>query len=168
MSVYLKTTKEDIDYEAVAALLNSFGMSGRNADEQERIFKSSYAVSFLYDGDKLIGCARALSDGVCEAALYNIALAREYHGRKLGRMLIESILEQVRGCNIILNTHPRTVAMYEKFGFRRQKTGMAIYQGNADDLKRMEKTGFLLPEGYRFSDNELGRPVGENDEKTEI
>ena len=30
--------------------------------------------------------------------------------------------------------------MYEKFGFRRQKTGMAIYQGNADDLKRMEYT----------------------------
>ena len=169
MSVYLKTTKEDIDYEAVAALLNSFGMSGRNADEQERIFKSSYAVSFLYDGDKLIGCARALSDGVCEAALYNIALAREYHGRKLGRMLIESILEQVRGCNIILYTHPRTVAMYEKFGFRRHVySSTQRKEWNADDLKRMEKTGFLLPEGYRFSDNELGRSVGGNDEKTEI
>lgn len=154
MSIYVKTTKNDIDYEAVASLLKSFGMSDRNAQRQEQIFKNSYAVSFLYDGDTLIGCARALSDGVGEAALYSVALSREYHGQKLGRMLIESILSQVRGCNVILYTHPQTVGLYEHFGFRRQKTGMAFYQGNANDLKRMEQTGFILPEGYRFHDSE--------------
>lgn len=69
-------------------------------------------------------------------------------------MLIESILAQVKGCNIILYTHPQTVGLYENFGFRRQKTGMAIYQGNENDLERMEKVGFILPEGYRFNDNE--------------
>lgn len=69
-------------------------------------------------------------------------------------MLIESILAQVKGCNIILYTHPQTVRLYENFGFRRQKTGMAIYQGNENDLERMEKVGFILPEGYRFNDNE--------------
>ena len=46
--------------------------------------------------------------------------------------------------------HPRTVAMYEKFGFRRQKTGMAIYQGNADDLKRMERLAFFCRKGIVF------------------
>ena len=66
----------------------------------------------------------------------------------------DSIMKQVEGCNVILYTHPRTVALYEKLGFRRQKTGMAIYQGNAEDLKRMETVGFILPEGYRFHDNE--------------
>lgn len=154
MAIYIKNTKDDIDYEAVSRLLRSFGMSDRDASGQETIFKNSYAVSFLYDDDKLIGCARALSDGVCEAAIYNIALCKDYHGQQLGRRLIESILEQVKGCNVILYTHPQTVAMYEKFGFRRQKTGMAIYQGNAEDLERMERVGFILPEGYRFGDNE--------------
>lgn len=47
--------------------------------------------------------------------------------------------------------------MYEKMGFRRQKTGMAIYNGNADSLKWMEDTGFLLEEGYRFGDNDYER-----------
>ena len=154
MSIYIKTTKEDIDYDAVPPLLQSFGMSDRVATGQKQIFQNSYAVSFLYDDDRLIGCARAISDGICEAAIYNIALSREYHGQKLGRKLIDSILKQVEGCNVILYTHPRTVALYEKLGFRRQKTGMAIYQGNAEDLKRMETVGFILPEGYRFHDNE--------------
>ena len=30
---------------------------------------------------------------------------------------------------------------------------MAIYNGNAESLKWMEDTGFLLEEGYRFGDN---------------
>ena len=42
-------------------------------------------------------------------------------------------------------------------GFRRQKTGMAIYNGNAESLKWMEDTGFLLEEGYRFGDNDYER-----------
>ena len=31
---------------------------------------------------------------------------------------------------------------------------MAIYNGNAESLKWMEDTGFLLEEGYRFGDND--------------
>ncbi|MFR9082218.1 MAG: hypothetical protein ACLVJG_07400 [Coprococcus comes] len=38
-----------------------------------------------------------------------------------------------------------------------QKTGMAIYNGNAESLKWMEDTGFLLEEGYRFGDNDYER-----------
>ena len=38
-----------------------------------------------------------------------------------------------------------------------QKTGMAIYNGNAESLKWMEDTGFLLEEGYCFGDNDYER-----------
>lgn len=69
MSYSVKTTKEGIDYNAVSKVLKSFGMSDCDVDTQKKIFQNSYAVSFLYDDDKLIGCARALSDGFCEAAL---------------------------------------------------------------------------------------------------
>lgn len=159
MNIHIETTKDSADYQAVCSLLNSFGMSDFDASTQEKIFRSSYAVSFMYDGNTLIGCARAISDGICEAAVYNVALAEEYHGQKLGRELINSILSQVKGCNVILYTHPRTIGLYEKLGFRRQKTGMAIYQGDARDLIRMEEVGFLLPEGYRFGDNEYEKPL---------
>lgn len=157
MGYSIKTTKDDVDYNAVNDILKSYGMSNDDVEIRKKIFLNSYAVSFLYDDNKLIGCARALSDGYSEAAVYNIALAKEYHGQGLGRMLIESIIEQVKQCNIILYTHPQTIAMYEKFGFRRQKSGMAIYHGSKDDLQRFEDVGFILPEGYRFHDNEYER-----------
>ncbi len=157
MSIRLVTDKENVDYQAVADILDHFGLSHFDAATEEKIFKNSYATAFIYDGDQVVGCARAISDGVCQAAIYNVALLEGYQGQQLGRKLIDSLLEQVKGCNVILYTHPKTVSMYEKMGFRRQKTGMAIYNGNAESLKWMEDTGFLLEEGYRFGDNDYER-----------
>lgn len=154
MSITIRTTKSQIDWQAVAELLLHFGLCDYSASEAELVFKNSYAVVFVYDGERLVGCGRALSDGLSQAAIYNIALEEAYQGRQLGRAIIESLLDQVRGCNVILYTHPKTVELYERLGFRRQKTGMAIYAESEEKVQWMEDIGFLLPEGYRFGDNE--------------
>ena len=153
MSIRVKTDKENVDYQAVAEILDHFGLSHYDAETEKKIFENSYAVAYIYDDDRLVGCARAISDGICQAAVYNVALLEAYQGRQLGRKLIESLLEQVKGCNVILYTHPKTVAMYEKFGFRRQKTGMAFFPIDEEQMSYMEETGFFLAEGYRFHDN---------------
>ena len=157
MSYRFQTTCEGVNFQDVADLLALVGLThGTPADLQEISFKRSYAVTFIYDGERLIGCGRALSDGISQAAIYNIAIHPDYHGGGLGRKLIESLLEQVRGCNTILYTHPKTVAFYEKLGFRRQKTGFVIANGShgEDAQKWLEDTGFYLPEGYRFENDE--------------
>lgn len=166
MSIRYYHSCEGVDFQQVSALLELVGLShGVPADLQELSFQRSYAVTFLYDTEdseenavkgKLIGCGRALSDGISQAAIYNIAIHPDYHGGGLGRGLIESLLEQVRGCNTILYTHPKTVAFYEKLGFRRQKTGFVYANGSHSEeaQKWLEDTGFFLPEGYRFENDE--------------
>lgn len=153
MGLEIRTSKEQVDWEGVSRILSFYGLSHLDAATQKTVFERSYAVAFAYDGDRLIGCGRALSDGIAQAAIYNIALEEGYHGRQIGRAIINSLLEQVKGCNVILYTHPQTVALYEKFGFRRQKTGMVKFNKSAEETKWMEDTGFLLPEHYRFHDN---------------
>jgi ribosomal protein S18 acetylase RimI-like enzyme len=154
MSLELRTEKEGVDYQAVADILRRAGLCDYDAETEKKIFENSYAVAFVYDGDQVVGCGRALSDGICQAAIYNIALDEQYRGGQWGRKIIESLLEQVKGCTVILYTHPQTLAMYEKFGFRRQKTGFVIFDEPEDKLQMMEEVGFMLPEGYRFHDNE--------------
>ncbi len=158
MGIWIKTDKEQVDWQAVADILDAAGLSHYDAKTEETIFRRSYAVAFVCDGDRVVGCGRALSDGICQAAIYNVALAEEYRGRQLGRALIESLMEQVKGCTVILYTHPQTIALYEKFGFRRQKTGFVNFDAKGTEQEAwLEKTGFLLPEGYRFGDNEYER-----------
>lgn len=147
-----KITKEEIHWQEVADVLRRSGLSDRSAKDQETIFTNSYAVVFVYDKERIVGVGRALSDGVCQAAIYNIALDEEYQGYGIGRKLIELLLDQVKGQNVILYTHPRTVALYEKMGFRRNKTALSIFQGSEESLNWMKKEGFLLPEKYRFVD----------------
>lgn len=151
-----KTTKENIDWQQVSDILRRSGLSDHTAKEQETIFTNSYAVVFVYHKETLVGVGRALSDGVCQAAIYNIALEEEFQGNGTGKKLINLLLDQVKGQNVILYTHPRTVALYEKMGFRRSKTAMCIYSGSEESRSFMEREGFLLPEKYRFVD-EYGR-----------
>lgn len=156
MNITFKTDKEDINWQEVSDVLKRSGLSDHTALEQEIIFKNSYAVVFVYDDSKIVGVARALSDGVCQAAIYNVALDEEYQGHGIGRKMIETLLNQVKGQNVILYTHPRTVALYEKFGFRRCKTAMCIFEGPEEKLEWMSEQGFILPKNFRFVD-EYGR-----------
>ena len=154
MSIIIKTTKENTDWEAVAGLLSHFGLSHLDTDTQKQVFLNSYAVAFAYDDERLIGCGRVISDGICQAAMYNIAVNEDYQGQGIGRMIIESLLEQVKGCTVTLYTHPRSVALYEKFGFRRLKTGLTKFSDPDHTLGYLEDTGFIFPEKFRFNDSD--------------
>ncbi len=149
-NITYRIDRDNVKWQQVAEVLKDSGLSDHSPEEQEIIFKNSYAVVFVYDDDKIVGVARALSDGICQAAIYNVALYEEYHGNGIGRKLITLLLDQLKGQNIILYTHPRTIALYEKFGFRRSKTAMCAFVGTAEEFEWKNQEGFLLPEQYRF------------------
>lgn len=139
MGYKIQKTTENISWEKVAELLSYFGLSSLDAESQEKVFKRSYAVVFIFDNEELIGCGRAISDGICQAAIYNIAVNEKYHGKGLGKEIINQLVDQVKQCNIILYTHPDTVEFYEKLGFLKMKTGMAMYhKDHLDELKEMK------------------------------
>lgn len=154
----IKTSPEGIDFQQVARLLEKVGLTdATEAELQERTFKNSDVTIFVKDKDKIIGVGRALSDGVSQAAIYNIAVAPDYQKQGIGKLIIQLLLDQLKGLNVILYTHPKTLKLYEDYGFKRQKTALAHFQsGSAEQLQWMEAEGFFLPKGFRFAD-EKGR-----------
>lgn len=152
MNITYKTTKDNINWEEVAAVLDRSQLSHLPPETQKTVFTNSYAVVFVYDGDHIVGVARALSDGVCQGAIYNVALNPEYQGIGIGKEMIRNLLHQLKGQNVILYTHPKTVSLYERMGFRRAKSAMEYFDTDEENLDWLEQTGFFLPEGYRFCD----------------
>lgn len=128
---------KDIDFSQVWEILHFYGLSDLDIDTQENAFKSSYAVVFLMNGKKIIGVGRAVSDGITLAALCNIAVRDEYRGKGLGKVILDSLLEEVEGCNVILYTHPKHIGLYEHWGFSKLKTGYAIF--NDEEHYRNER-----------------------------
>ncbi|MBR5659214.1 MAG: GNAT family N-acetyltransferase [Lachnospiraceae bacterium] len=156
MEIRYKTDHVGVDWQEVADVLRRSGLSDHSAKEQEIAFLNSGAVVFVYDGEHIVGVARALTDGMFQAAIYNVALDEEYQGRGIGGEMIRRLLDQLKGQNVILYTHPRTVLMYEKMGFRRAKTALEYFSGPTEHLQWMENEGFFLPKDHRFED-EIGR-----------
>jgi GNAT superfamily N-acetyltransferase len=118
---------DGVDWTAVRDVLKDAGMSFHEPGMHRRAFEAAYKVVFAYDEETLIGCGRALSDGVYQAALYDIAVLPRYQVTGLGRRLIETLLAGLDGCNVILYASPGKEGFYRKLGFRGLKTGMARF-----------------------------------------
>ncbi|MDF7676580.1 GNAT family N-acetyltransferase [Neisseriaceae bacterium ESL0693] len=141
MEIVVQQHCQDINWQEVSDLLAFYGLSDLDAPTQAKVFKRSYAVVFLLAGQQVVGVGRALSDGVCQAAIYNIALAEHLHGQQYGRLIVESLVKQVSGCNIILYTHPQTLEFYKNLGFSVMKTGLVRYAH--EETSAMKNMGFI-------------------------
>jgi len=98
-----------------------------NAEVHRKTFTASASVVFVYDDQKLIGFGRAISDGLIQAAIYDVAVTPAFQGKGIGKQIIERIVASLPGCNFILYASPGKEPFYEKLKFRRMKTGMALF-----------------------------------------
>lgn len=139
MAYTFQKHRENIDWVQVTNILNGFGLTDFTPEQTRTAFENSAVNVFILDGSKVIGCGRALSDGISQAAIYNIAVEESYHHQGLGKKLISLILEETSSCNVVLYTHPNTVSWYEGQGFRKMKTGMSLYHPSSiEELIRMD------------------------------
>ena len=107
--------------------------NGRTADEHERSFRNS-VVRLAFDGDLLVGAARAITDDVKTAAVFDVCVLPAYRGRGIARQLMTSLTEGLRGQFILLTCNPSLERLYSKVGFgplRPDDTAMA----SPDDLR---------------------------------
>ncbi|BCZ46991.1 N-acetyltransferase [Clostridium gelidum] len=128
----------DIDWNYVSMILKKVGMSYFEGEVHKKAFENSHTVVFAFDNDNLIGF-RAISDGVYQAAIYDVAVLPEYQGKKIGATIVDNILKCVPTCNVILYASPGKEKFYEKLNFRKMKTGMALFL----NTEKMQIKGFI-------------------------
>ena len=127
MKIVMQHEASEINWKTISDLLKIAGMAWFEPEKHQKAFEASHTAVFAFDGERLIGCGRALSDGVYQAALYDIAVLPEYQGKGVGRLIVDAILERVGHCNVILYASPGKEPFYRKLGFRSMKTGMARF-----------------------------------------
>lgn len=128
MDVIIRCDCANVDWHLVHAILKRVGMAHYSPDVHQKAFEASHTTVFAWHGDQLIGFGRAISDGVYQAAVYDVAVAPEYQGKGLGKTLMHTILGNLTNCNVILYASPGKEHFYGQFGFRNMKTGMALFK----------------------------------------
>lgn len=127
MAVMIRCGCDGVDFGLVRETLKTVGMGYHDAEVHEKAFRASHTAVFAYDGPRLAGFGRAVSDGAYQAALYDVAVAPAFQGKGLGALIVNALLSRVPGCNVILYASPGKEGFYRRQGFRRMKTGMALF-----------------------------------------
>jgi GNAT superfamily N-acetyltransferase len=93
--------------------------NGRSPPALRASFEHSQHVAFAWQGGRLVGMARMLSDGVCNAYLLDVWTLSTMRRRGIGRSMVEYLADRVPGQHIGLQTDDAE-SFYLSLGFRPQ------------------------------------------------
>ncbi|EIT83710.1 hypothetical protein A374_19360 [Fictibacillus macauensis ZFHKF-1] len=114
------------------ALYESVGWTRHTEDIIAQLYAASDLYAFATVEDTLVGCIRCLTDGVFNAALYDVIVHPSYQRQGVARLLVHDLLERLTHISCIhLLATTGNEAFYEKLGFKKTKTGMARYSNPA-------------------------------------
>jgi ribosomal protein S18 acetylase RimI-like enzyme len=108
----------DVDVHQLAALLAAAGMGRRRDPEHlSAMLAGSRWVVSAWDGDQLVGFARAISDGVSNAYVSHVAVAPSHQRHGVGRQLLEVLLADKPTVKWVLHTSVAGERLYRGLGF---------------------------------------------------
>ncbi|WP_244401918.1 GNAT family N-acetyltransferase [Parageobacillus sp. KH3-4] len=91
------------------------------------ISSKQYHCACFFDG-RIVGFGRALSDGVFNAAIYDVVVHRDFQKRGIGKAIVEDLLAQLRHVSCVhLIATTGNEPFYQQAGFKKIKTAMGRY-----------------------------------------
>jgi len=121
----------DLDLDRVIELYRASTLGERRPvdDRQAMNAMLQYAnlVVSAWDGEKLVGIARTLTDFAYVGYLSDLAVHLDYQKKGIGIRLIEKTREKMgRGSKIVLLAAPAAVDYYPRIGFRKHSSAWIL------------------------------------------
>ena len=131
---------DEFDWNELSALYRAAPLGDKNPADLRTAFTNSMFTCFVYEDDTLIGAGRALADGVDCSYICDVAILPSHQGMGLGKEIVAELVRLSRGHRkIILYAVPGKELFYDKLGFKRMTTAMAIFENQGQALEQ----GFL-------------------------
>lgn len=116
-SIRYEDHSRSLSRQALETLFESAGLRGRTDGRILRAFQKSFAVCAVFEGETLVGAARAISDGEYHAFIYDVAVLPSHQKLGIGREMMRRLLEQLPVWRVMLRAAPDVQPFYDKFGF---------------------------------------------------
>ena len=128
--IYISTGKNINLYE-LEQLCDSVGWMRRPLKKVKIAIEHSFITICLFykckGSNKLIGFARATSDSVFNATIWDVVIHPDFQGKGLGRALMDQIILHLRYADIstiTLFADPQVVSFYRNLGFMTDPDGV--------------------------------------------
>jgi predicted GNAT family acetyltransferase len=123
-------TLDGVDWQAVRAdLLADDFDNGRRPAALRRSFEGSQHVAMAWAGDRVVGTARLLSDGVCNAYVVDVWTLSSYRRQGVAARMMRLLVDAVPGQHVGLFTDDMQ-DFYAAVGFRPQGDFLSVVSGS--------------------------------------
>ena len=141
MSVTIDGSLDGIDWVRTKADLAADDWdNGRSAAALRRSFEQSQHVAIARDGDRIVGMARLLSDGVCNAFIVDVWTETPYRRQGIASAMMRRLLDQIPGQHVGLQTDSAP-ALYRSLGFAPQPEFWSLVVGSWLDNDANRESG---------------------------
>lgn len=124
MAITYKMDTDGVDWASMRQTLIEDDFDNlRTVAQYQRSFENSAGVVIAYDGDAIIGTARMLSDGVCNAYVVDVWTHSRYRQQGIARTMMAMLEAKAQGQHVSLWTGS-TPEFYERIGYRRSADGI--------------------------------------------
>jgi predicted GNAT family acetyltransferase len=129
LTVTYRFDLSDVDWAEMKAGVQADDFdNGRSPEQLRQSFHSSYAACVAYADGQIVGTARVLSDGVCNAYLVDVWTRHPYRRQGIASGMVQRLLERLPGQHVALFTDS-AAGLYARLGFQELRTGMARVVG---------------------------------------
>jgi len=98
-----------------------------SAERVQRMLDHANLTITAWDGDKLVGVSRSLTDFSFCCYLYDLAVDEPYQHSGIGRELVRRTREEAGvECTVLLLSAPAAMEYYPKVGFKKLENAFAI------------------------------------------
>ena len=140
MALVWSDSLDNVDWQELSALYLAAPLGPKTAEDLKLVFGNSMYKCFVREQGRLVGVGRVLADGVYVAYVADIAVLPSHQGTGLGKEIVARLLDLAKHHRkIILYAVPGKEPFYRKFGFRRMRTAMAIF----DDPQLAQTRGYI-------------------------
>lgn len=126
MYVTLKRDITDVEWQDLADVYAAT-LGPEDPAQLQRTWSKSFATVVAYVDGRLVGAARAISDGEREALIVGVVVRPEFQRRGIGTTMMRELTEDLKGTAILLTSpEEENLPFYRSVGFRTHKRVMAL------------------------------------------
>lgn len=120
--------RKDVDPAQLVRLFTQAPWAtGRTVEDARQMLIQTDVVLSAWDGNRLVGFGRVLTDYVYRASIWDVIVDRGYQGQDIGTQIVQRILNHpdLKRVELFWLCTRDKQAFYEKFGFSsNEQTGM--------------------------------------------